>query len=93
MVPLPDLSRNGWAGRNAHKWQCQATTVREAPATNLFLADELDKLAEHYKKIAGDEWRNFAYSKAAKNLRGLSWEVTDAQQLERWIGRSPTHVL
>lgn len=81
IVPLPDTSGNRWASRNKHKWQCQSTTTKTAPATNLFLADELDKLAAHYKAVGNDEWRYFAFSKQAKKLRDLTWEVTDAKQL------------
>ena len=45
-MPLPDLSRNGWAGRNKGKWQCQTAgnEVKPAPANNLYLADQLEKL-------------------------------------------------
>ena len=46
IVPLPDLSRNGWAERNKSKWQCQQQVAHQAPATNLFLADKLEELSE-----------------------------------------------
>jgi DNA polymerase lambda len=92
---LPDLSRNGWVGTKKDKWACQKPPAeRTAPANNLFLADEFDKLAAKYKAISGardeHQWRHFTYSKCAKMLRGLGWEVTDASQLQsvRGFGES-----
>ena len=82
IAPLPDRSRNQWASRNRHKWECQSAVTKTAPAANLFVADELDKLAAYYKAVGGDEWRSFAFSKQAKIVRALSWEVTDATQLK-----------
>ena len=87
ITALPDLSRNGWASKNASKWECQRGATgqtRQAPSTNLFLADEFDKLAEHYKSCKNskdDEWKAFSCSKAAKAIRGLSFEVRDASDL------------
>ena len=54
--------------------------MKTAPAVNLFVADELDKLAEYYKAVGGDEWRSFTFSRQAKTLRGLSWEVCARSQ-------------
>lgn len=82
IMPLPDLSRNGWVSRKKQMWECQSVDAKAAPAMNLFLADELDKLATHYGSVGGDQWRSFANSKAAKKLRGLEWEVTEAKELK-----------
>lgn len=49
IVPLPDLSRNGYVERAKGKWECARTEARTAPATNLFLAAELDKLGAIYE--------------------------------------------
>ena len=85
LVPLPDRSRNGWVGRNKDKWQCQQQVPRQAPATNLFLADELEKLGEAYKAVGGknseNSWKHFQHTKQAKALRALDFEVTSAAQL------------
>jgi DNA polymerase/3'-5' exonuclease PolX len=86
LAPLPDLSRNGWAGRNKDKWQCQQQQVRQAPCTNLFLADQIEKLGEVHKAMGGknsqNDWRHFTFSKQAKALRALDFEVTSASQLK-----------
>ena len=91
IVPLPDLSRNGYAERNKGKWQCQQQEARQAPATNLFLADKLDELADGYKVVGGghnqeNTWRTMQYGKQAKALRGLNFEVTSAEQLRHRKG-------
>ena len=39
-----------------------------------------------YKSVDRDTWRHFSTSKAAKLLRGLDFEVTDAAQLKRIRG-------
>lgn len=85
-VALPDRSRNAWVSRKSDKWECQkAPESRTAPAVNLHIAAELEKLGEHYKSIAkprdNNDWRSNNASKQAKILRGLSFEVTDARQL------------
>ena len=77
IVPLPDLSRNGWVERGKSKWECAKQEVRQAPATNLFLAAELEKLADIYEANGSKEkeWSAYAAKKQAKILRGLEWEV------------------
>ena len=79
-IVLPDKSNNQWVSRNKDKWTCSNQEVKEAPATNLFLAGEFDKLAGTYESLGGDEntWKAFALSKQAKILRDLAWEVTSA---------------
>lgn len=72
---LPDLSRGGRASKMAHTWACQAGAKKAAPV-NEAVALELDKLAELYKSRGREQqWRTYAYSKAAKILRGLTFEV------------------
>lgn len=78
IVPLPDKSKNGWVSRHSSKWECQKV-VRQAPEANLFVADELDRLGELYKSTGGsteNTWRTFTYSKCAKKLRALQFELT-----------------
>ena len=83
---LPDLSRSQWVSKNSGKWVCQTGGVEAFP-TNDFLALELDKLADIYKSQS-DEWRSFSYSKAAKLIRGVKFEVRSADDLRdlRGIG-------
>ena len=53
VVALPDLSKNGWVGRNSSKWTCQVQETKTAPATNLFLADKLEELGKLAAKATG----------------------------------------
>ena len=78
IVPLPDLSKNGRVERFKDKWECAKQEDRTAPASNLFIAAELDKLGDIYKSQGSTEqtWKSYALSKQAKKLRGLEWEVT-----------------
>ena len=80
IAPLPDLSRNQWVSKKAGMWACAKQEVQEAPAGNLFLAGEFDKLAETYESLGGQEntWKAFALSRQAKILRQLGWEVTSS---------------
>ncbi|KAL1529684.1 hypothetical protein AB1Y20_000623 [Prymnesium parvum] len=91
LAPLADLSRGQWASTHAAKWTCQ-TAPRKAFAANESVALELDRLAETYKALhgRGQQWKHYAYSKAAKIVRALPFEVTDASQLRgvRGLGES-----
>ena len=78
---VPDLSRNQWVSRNKDKWTCQQA-VREVFGANEHIAKALDALADEYKAASHDQWRTFAYSKAAKVIRSLRFELTDADQLK-----------
>ena len=85
-IVLPDLSRGGWATRNRDKYACQAGGPRTFE-DNEKIASMLDALATQYK--ATDEWRNYAYSKAAKKIRGLSYVIETSEQVAamRGIGK------
>ena len=37
---------------------------------------------------AQQQWRHYGYSKAAKTLRGLTWEVTDVSQANLTLSKS-----
>ena len=77
---MPDLSRNQWVSRNKDKWTCQQA-VREVFGANEHIAKALDALADEYKAASHDQWRHLR-SKAAKVIRSLRFEVTDADQLK-----------
>ena len=83
-LALPDRSRGGWASRNKDKWTCQQPM--QVFEKNEFLALELDRLADIYATQAGQQWRQFSFSKAAKTLRGLTFEVRESSQLQNVRG-------
>lgn len=73
---LEDKSHNGWARSHAGMWACGAAVAKTAPATNLWLAEQFDELAEVQAALPQKEWNHFGNTKAAKLLRGLPYEVT-----------------
>ena len=60
---MPDLAQP--VERNKDKWTCQQA-VREVFGANEHIAKALDALADEYKAASHDQWRTFAYSKAAR---------------------------
>mgnify|MGYP002631913920 CR=1 FL=1 len=82
IAPLEDRSRGQWVSRSLDKFACQKdhAAAPAPPPNNERLALQLDELAVVYES-RGDEWRKMSYSKGAKILRGLKWEVTEASQL------------
>ena len=91
MVALPDRyappGREGWATRNKHKYACQAGG-QQVHEQNEKIALQLDKLSDNYK-AQKDTWREYAYSKAAKVVRGLTFTISCASQVREVRGIGP----
>lgn len=85
-IVLPDRSRSGWATRNRDKYACQAGG-QQVFEDNEKIASMLDALATQYK--GEDTWRSYAYSKAAKKLRGLSYVIETSEQVANLRGIGP----
>ena len=87
--PLEDHSRKQWVSHSVTKFACHKSgNPAAAPPVhpnNEFLALKMDEIANVFK-VRGDSWRQMSYSKGAKILRGLKWEVTDASQLKQVRG-------
>ncbi len=93
---LVDKSRNGWVGQNREKWTCAADCAPTVHPTNLWLSEEFDRLAGAYKAMAGQEWRKYNFSKAAKIIRSLDFELTRrdcAAQLKPIKGMGERNIL
>ena len=93
VTALPDLSRNGWVDKKKQYWACQPNqVVRTAPASNLWLADQLEKLGEGIKAFQPGEtgtWKHFMHTRQAKMIRGLDWEITSAEQVRHMKNFGP----
>jgi len=91
MVALPDRyarpGREGWAQRNKDKYACQAGG-QQVHKQNEKIALQLDKLSDNYK-AQKDTWREYAYSKAAKVVRGLTFTISCASQVREVRGIGP----
>ena len=91
MVALPDRyarpGREGWAQRNKDKYACQAGG-QQVHEQNEKIALQLDKLSDNYK-AQKDTWREYAYSKAAKVVRGLTFTISCASQVREVRGIGP----
>jgi len=89
MVALPDRyarpGREGWAARNKDKYACQAGGP-QVLEQNEKIALQLDKLADTYKTQQAEPWRQYAYSKAAKVVRGITFTVSCASQVRELKG-------
>ena len=88
IVALPDRyarpGREGWAKRNKDKYACQAGG-QQVHEQNEKIALQLDKLSDNYK-AQKDTWREYAYSKAAKVVRGLTFTISCASQVREVRG-------
>ena len=91
IVALPDRyarpGREGWAKRNKDKYACQAGG-QQVHEQNEKIALQLDKLSDNYK-AQKDTWREYAYSKAAKVVRGLTFTISCASQVREVRGIGP----